>query len=103
MANAAYHFSDIAFVYPVLDGDSTSVSQTIGSLAAEKVSNLNGSLPKVIDVVAQVGSGQSILGALRGGSSSNAFLSSAALGHLIPSMFGFQREGHFPVFHVAVC
>jgi hypothetical protein len=102
VANTAYHFSDIAFVYPVIEEESKSISQTMTALAKEHVPNLHGSVPKVIDVVAQVGSGQSIMGALRGGSASNAFLSSAALGHLIPSMFGFQRDGFFPVFHVAV-
>ncbi|KAJ3306497.1 hypothetical protein HDV03_005107 [Kappamyces sp. JEL0829] len=100
VSKVAYQFSDMAFVYPTLH-DEFSVGKSLEVSAKAGQHNLKGSVPKVVNMLTQSGSGNSILGALRGGSATNVVLSSAALGHLVPSMFGFQRDGFYPVFHVA--
>jgi len=99
VSNVVYQLSDIAFIYPVLSQEYPGHQMQQWTLEEKK--NAKNIVPKVINMTTQSGSGNSVLGALLAGSSANVILSSAAIGHLLPSMFGFQRNKVFPVFHVA--
>ena len=99
ISNIAYQLSDFAFIYPVVASEYPGESMLTWS--EEGKVNQEGAVTKVINITTQPGAGQTVMGTLLGGSKANVIMSSAALGHLVPSMFGFQRRNVYPVFHVA--
>ena len=98
VSNIAYQFSDLSFNF---SSGSSDTFEKMNGWVGEKKANVSGHVPKIVEIQSSFGGAKSVLGAMMNGSRVSALLSSASLGHLIPSMFGFSRQNLSPVFHVA--
>lgn len=98
-ARVAYQLSDVIAIYPITP--SSSMAEAADAWAAEKVPNLWGSVPTVIEMQSEGGAAGAIHGALQGGSLATTFTASQGLLLMIPNMYKIAGELTPAVFHVS--
>jgi pyruvate-ferredoxin/flavodoxin oxidoreductase len=98
-ARVAYQLSDVIAIYPITP--SSSMAESADAWAAEKVPNLWGSVPTVIEMQSEGGAAGAVHGALQGGSLATTFTASQGLLLMIPNMYKIAGELTPAVFHVS--
>src|SRR5437764_1860621 len=97
-AYVAHKLSEVIAIYPITP------SSTMGELAdqwtSEKVPNIWGSIPHVVEMQSEGGAAGAVHGALQTGSLSTTFTASQGLLLMIPNMFKIAGELLPAVFHV---
>ena len=76
-ARVAYQLSDVIAIYPITP--SSGMAESADAWAAEKVPNLWGSVPTVIEMQSEGGAAGAVHGALQGGSLATTFTASQGL------------------------
>src|SRR5215212_562940 len=97
-ARVAYQLSDVIAIYPITP--SSSMAESADAWAAEKVPNLWGQTPTVIEMQSEGGAAGAIHGALQGGSLATTFTASQGLLLMIPNMYKIAGELTPFVMHV---
>src|SRR5829696_3730746 len=98
-ARVAYQLSDAIAIYPITP--SSSMAEAADAWAAEKIPNLWGSVPTVIEMQSEGGAAGAVHGALQGGSLATTFTASQGLLLMIPNMYKIAGELTPAVFHVS--
>ena len=98
-ARVAYQLSDVIAIYPITPSSSMAESADVWS--AEKVPNLWGSVPTVIEMQSEGGAAGAVHGALQGGSLATTFTASQGLLLMIPNMYKIAGELTPAAFHVS--
>ena len=98
-ARVAYQLSDVIAIYPITP--SSSMAEAADAWAAEKVPNLWGSVPTVVEMQSEGGAAGAVHGALQGGSLATTFTASQGLLLMIPNMYKIAGELTPAVFHVS--
>src|SRR5687768_16725925 len=98
-ARVAYQLSDVIAIYPITP--SSSMAEAADMWASEKVPNLWGAVPTVVEMQSEAGAAGAVHGALQGGSLSTTFTASQGLLLMIPNMYKIAGELTPAVFHIA--
>lgn len=98
-ARVAYRLSDVIAIYPITP--SSSMAESADAWAADKVPNLWGRVPTVIEMQSEGGAAGAVHGALQGGSLATTFTASQGLLLMIPNMYKIAGELTPAVFHVS--
>ena len=98
-ARVAYQLSDVIAIYPITP--SSSMAESADAWSADKVPNLWGSVPTVIEMQSEGGAAGAVHGALQGGSLATTFTASQGLLLMIPNMYKIAGELTPAVFHVS--
>jgi len=98
-ARVAYQLSDVIAIYPITP--SSSMAESADAWSAEKVPNLWGSVPTVVEMQSEGGAAGAVHGALQGGSLATTFTASQGLLLMIPNMYKIAGELTPAVFHVS--
>ena len=98
-ARVAYQLSDVIAIYPITP--SSSMAEAADAWSAEKVPNLWGSVPTVVEMQSEGGAAGAVHGALQGGSLATTFTASQGLLLMIPNMYKIAGELTPAVFHVS--
>src|SRR5687768_3065148 len=89
-ARVAYQLSDVIAIYPITP--SSSMAEAADMWASEKVPNLWGDVPHVIEMQSEGGAAGAVHGALQGGSLATTFTASQGLLLMIPNMYKIAGE-----------
>jgi pyruvate-ferredoxin/flavodoxin oxidoreductase len=98
-ARVAYQLSDVIAIYPITP--SSSMAESADAWSAEKVPNLWGSVPTVVEMQSEGGAAGAVHGALQAGSLATTFTASQGLLLMIPNMYKIAGELTPAVFHVS--
>ena len=98
-AHVAYRLSEVIAIYPITP------SSTMGELAdqwmAERLNNLWGTIPSVVEMQAEGGAAGAVHGALQAGALTTTFTASQGLLLMIPNMYKIAGELTPTVFHIS--
>jgi pyruvate-ferredoxin/flavodoxin oxidoreductase len=98
-ARVAYQLSDVIAIYPITP--SSSMAESADAWSADKVPNLWGGVPTVVEMQSEGGAAGAVHGALQGGSLATTFTASQGLLLMIPNMYKIAGELTPAVFHVS--
>src|SRR5690349_14896964 len=99
VAHVAYKLSEVVAIYPITP--SSTMGEWADQWASQKVSNLWGTVPNVIEMQSEGGAAGALHGALQTGSLSTTFTASQGLLLMIPNMYKIAGELTPTVFHIA--
>src|SRR5665647_1354233 len=98
-AHVAFRLSEVIAIYPITP------SSTMGELAdqwmAERVQNIWGTIPSVVEMQSEGGAAGAVHGALQTGALTTTFTASQGLMLMLPNMYKIAGELTPTVFHVA--
>jgi pyruvate-ferredoxin/flavodoxin oxidoreductase len=98
-ARTAYALNEVCAIYPITP--SSSMGEAADAWAAERQSNLWGTVPTVVEMQSEGGAAGAVHGALQTGALTTTFTSSQGLLLMIPNMYKIAGELTATVFHVA--
>src|SRR5688572_26462963 len=98
-ARVAYQLSDVIAIYPITP--SSSMAESADAWSADKMPNLWGAVPTVMEMQSEGGAAGAVHGALQGGSLATTFTASQGLLLMIPNMYKVAGELTPAVFHVS--
>src|ERR671924_2388767 len=98
VANVAYRLNEVIAIYPITP--SSNMGEWADQWASERVPNLWGSVPHVIEMQSEGGAAGAVHGALQTGSLTTTFTASQGLLLMIPNMNRIAGELTPAVFHV---
>jgi len=99
VARIAYALSEVIAIYPITPA--SSMGEWADVWASEKLPNLWGTVPSVIEMQSEAGAAGVVHGALQTGSLATTFTASQGLLLMIPNMYKIAGELTPTVFHVA--
>ena len=99
VARVAYALNEVIAIYPITPA--SSMGEWADAWAAEKLPNLWGTVPSVIEMQSEGGAAGAVHGALQTGSLATTFTASQGLLLMIPNMYKIAGELTPTVFHVA--
>src|SRR5437868_14969796 len=99
VAHVAYRVNEVIAIYPITP--SSPMGEWADQWASEKVPNIWGSIPHVVEMQSEGGAAGAVHGTLQTGSLSTTFTASQGLLLMIPNMFKIAGEQTATVFHVA--
>ncbi len=95
----AYRLSEVCAIYPITP--SSTMAELADEWAAQKIPNLWGHVPTVVEMQHEGGAAGAVHGALQAGSLSTTFTASQGLMLMLPNMYKIAGELTPTVFHVA--
>jgi pyruvate-ferredoxin/flavodoxin oxidoreductase len=98
-ARVAYQLSEVIAIYPITP--SSNMGEWADQWASEKLPNLWGTVPSVIEMQSEGGAAGALHGALQSGALGTTFTASQGLLLMIPNMFKIAGELTPAVIHVA--
>jgi pyruvate-ferredoxin/flavodoxin oxidoreductase len=98
-ARVAYQLSEVVAIYPITP--SSAMGEWADQWAAEKLPNLWGTVPTVIEMQSEGGAAGALHGALQSGALATTFTASQGLLLMIPNMYKIAGELTPAVIHVA--
>jgi pyruvate-ferredoxin/flavodoxin oxidoreductase len=98
-ARVAYQINEVIAIYPITP--SSNMGEWADQWASEKLLNLWGTVPTVIEMQSEGGAAGAIHGALQAGALATTFTASQGLLLMIPNMYKIAGELTAAVFHVA--
>jgi pyruvate-ferredoxin/flavodoxin oxidoreductase len=98
-ARVAYQLNEIIAIYPITP--SSPMGEWSDQWASEKLPNLWGTVPTVVEMQSEGGAAGALHGALQSGALATTFTSSQGLLLMIPNMYKIAGELTSTVFHVA--
>jgi pyruvate-ferredoxin/flavodoxin oxidoreductase len=98
-AYVAYHAGEVIAIYPITP--SSPMGESADQWAAEKIPNVWGNVPRVIEMQSEGGAAGALHGALQAGSLGTTFTASQGLLLMIPNMYKMAGELTATVIHVA--
>jgi pyruvate-ferredoxin/flavodoxin oxidoreductase len=98
-AYAAYRVNEVCAIYPITP--SSPMGEWADQWSAEKVPNIWGSVPTVIEMQSEGGASGALHGALQAGSLATTFTASQGLLLMIPNMYKIAGELTSTVIHVS--
>jgi pyruvate-ferredoxin/flavodoxin oxidoreductase len=98
-ALVAYALNEVIAIYPITPA--SSMGEWADEWAAQKKSNLWGTIPSVIEMQSEAGAAGAVHGALQTGSLATTFTASQGLLLMIPNMYKIAGELTPAVFHIA--
>jgi pyruvate-ferredoxin/flavodoxin oxidoreductase len=98
-AYAAYRVNEVCAIYPITP--SSPMGEWADQWSAEKVPNIWGTVPTVIELQSEGGASGSLHGALQAGSLATTFTASQGLLLMIPNMYKIAGELTSTVIHVS--
>ena len=99
VAHVAYRLSEVIAIYPITP--SSSMAERADAWSAEKVPNIWGNIPSVIEMQSEGGAAGAVHGALQTGSLTTTFTASQGLLLMIPNLYKIAGELTATVLHVA--
>src|SRR5262245_11212172 len=99
VARVAYALNEVIAIYPITP--SSPMGEWADQWAAERRSNLWGTVPLVVEMQSEGGAAGAVHGALQAGSLTTTFTASQGLLLMIPNMYKIAGELIPTVFHVA--
>jgi pyruvate-ferredoxin/flavodoxin oxidoreductase len=99
VAHVAYRLNEVIAIYPITP--SSPMGEWADQWAAERVPNLWGTVPSVVEMQSEGGAAGAIHGALQTGSLATTFTASQGLLLMIPNMYKIAGELTPTVFHIA--
>ncbi|RMG42888.1 MAG: pyruvate:ferredoxin (flavodoxin) oxidoreductase, partial [Acidobacteria bacterium] len=98
-ARVAYRLSEVIAIYPITP--SSPMGELSDQWASQRVANLWGTVPRVIEMQSEGGAAGCVHGALQAGALTTTFTASQGLLLMIPNMYKIAGELTPCVFHVA--
>ncbi len=98
-ADVAYRTNEVIAIYPITPA--SPMGELADAWAARGRQNLDGVVPRVVEMQSEGGAAGAVHGALQGGSLSTTFTASQGLLLMIPNMYKIAGELTPTVFHVA--
>jgi pyruvate-ferredoxin/flavodoxin oxidoreductase len=98
-ARVAYALNEVCAIYPITP--SSTMSELADQWSSERLPNLWGAIPEVIEMQSEGGAAGAVHGALQAGALTTTFTSSQGLLLMIPNMYKIAGELSSTVFHVA--
>lgn len=98
-AHVAYRLSEVIAIYPITP--SSNMGEYADQWAAERLPNLWGTVPSVIEMQSEGGAAGAVHGALQTGALTTTFTASQGLLLMIPNMYKIAGELTPAVFHVS--
>jgi pyruvate-ferredoxin/flavodoxin oxidoreductase len=98
-AHSAYHVNEVIAIYPITP--SSPMGEWADQWSAEKVPNIWGTVPTVIEMQSEGGAAGALHGALQSGSLATTFTASQGLLLMIPNMYKIAGELTSTVIHVS--
>jgi len=98
-AYVAYRLSEVCAIYPITP--SSTMSELADEWATQKIPNLWGHIPTVVEMQHEGGAAGAVHGALQAGALSTTFTASQGLMLMLPNMYKIAGELTPTVFHVA--
>ncbi|MDR2338392.1 MAG: pyruvate:ferredoxin (flavodoxin) oxidoreductase [Deltaproteobacteria bacterium] len=98
-AYVAYRLSEVIAIYPITP--SSSMAELADAWSSDKIKNIWGQIPDIIEMQSESGAAGTVHGALQGGALSTTFTASQGLLLMIPNMYKIAGELTPAVFHVA--
>ncbi len=99
VAHVAFRVNEVIAIYPITP--SSPMGEWADAWAAERVPNIWGTIPTVIEMQSEGGAAGAVHGALQAGSLTTTFTSSQGLLLMIPNMYKIAGELTSCVIHVA--
>ncbi len=99
VANVAYRVNEVIAIYPITP--SSAMGEWADEWASERVPNLWGTVPHVIEMQSEAGAAGAVHGALQTGSLATTFTASQGLLLMIPNMYKIAGELTPATFHVS--
>jgi pyruvate-ferredoxin/flavodoxin oxidoreductase len=99
VAYIAYRVNEVCAIYPITP--SSTMAELADQWAAEKIPNIWGNIPLVVEMQSEAGAAGAVHGALQTGTLTTTFTSSQGLLLMIPNMYKIAGELTPTVFHVA--
>ncbi len=98
-ADVAYQTNEVIAIYPITPA--SPMGEHADAWASAGLTNLDGLVPRVIELQSEAGAAGTVHGALQAGSLATTFTASQGLLLMIPNMFKIAGELTPTVFHVA--
>jgi pyruvate-ferredoxin/flavodoxin oxidoreductase len=98
-AYIAYKTNEVCAIYPITP--SSTMGEWADEWSAKGMTNIYGSVPRVIEMQSEAGAAGALHGALQGGALSTTFTASQGLLLMIPNMYKIAGELIPTVFHIA--
>jgi pyruvate-ferredoxin/flavodoxin oxidoreductase len=98
-ARVAYALNEVIAIYPITPA--SNMGEWADDWAAQKRTNLWGTVPSVVEMESEAGAAGAVHGALQTGSLATTFTASQGLLLMIPNMYKIAGELTPAVFHVA--
>lgn len=98
-AYVAYRVNEVCAIYPITP--SSTMAELADEWASNKVKNIWGEIPDVIELQSEGGAAGTVHGALQTGSLTTTFTASQGLMLMLPNMYKIAGELTPAVFHVA--
>ncbi|MBL7804903.1 MAG: pyruvate:ferredoxin (flavodoxin) oxidoreductase [Saprospiraceae bacterium] len=98
-AHVAYRVNEVCAIYPITP--SSAMAELADEWSAEKVKNIWGHVPEVIEMQSEGGAAGAVHGALQTGALTTTFTASQGLMLMLPNMYKIAGELTSAVFHVA--
>jgi pyruvate-ferredoxin/flavodoxin oxidoreductase len=99
VAHVAYRVNEVICIYPITP--SSPMGEFSDAWSSERVANLWGTIPSVVEMQSEGGAAGAVHGALQTGSLTTTFTASQGLLLMIPNMYKIAGELTSTVFHVA--
>jgi pyruvate-ferredoxin/flavodoxin oxidoreductase len=99
VAYVAYRLNEVCAIYPITP--SSAMAEWADQWSTEKVKNLWGGIPDVVEMQSEGGAAGAVHGSLQAGALTTTFTASQGLLLMIPNMFKIAGELTPTVFHVA--
>ena len=99
VAHVAYRVNEVICIYPITP--SSPMGEFSDSWSSERVSNIWGTIPSVVEMQSEGGAAGAVHGSLQTGSLTTTFTASQGLLLMIPNMYKIAGELTPAVFHVA--
>ncbi|MGA1368344.1 MAG: pyruvate:ferredoxin (flavodoxin) oxidoreductase [Blastocatellia bacterium] len=99
VAHVAYRVNEVICIYPITP--SSPMGEFSDAWSTERVANLWGTIPSVVEMQSEGGAAGAVHGALQTGSLTTTFTASQGLLLMIPNMYKIAGELTSTVFHVA--
>jgi len=98
-AYVAYRLNEVIAIYPITP--SSTMGEFADQWAAERVPNIWGTIPSVVEMQSEGGAAGAVHGALQAGALATTFTASQGLLLMIPNMYKIAGELTSTVFHVS--
>src|SRR5438445_2684886 len=99
VANVAYRVNEVIAIYPITP--SSAMGEWADQWASERVPNIWGTVPHVMEMQSEGGAAGAVHGALQTGSLATTFTASQGLLLMIPNLYKIAGELTSTVFHIA--
>src|SRR5262245_7327668 len=99
VANVAYRVNEVIAIYPITP--SSAMGEWADQWASEKISNIWGTVPHVIEMQSEGGAAGAVHGAFQTGSLATTFTASRGLMLMLPNMHKIAGELTATAFHVS--